>query len=96
MARIGRVVIPGIAHHVTQRGNNGQDVFFVDDDRRAYLEILGLQCEKYGLEVLGYCLMTNHLHVVAKPLREESNIESGSKPTVQFSRTSPCRASTPL
>lgn len=65
-------MIPGVAHHVTQRGNNAQDVFFVDDDRRAYLEMLALQCEKYGLEVLGYCLMTNHLHVVAKPLREES------------------------
>jgi len=72
MARIGRVVIPGVAHHVTQRGNNAQDVFFVDDDRRAYLDILERQCDKYGLEVLGYCLMTNHLHVVAKPLREES------------------------
>jgi len=72
MARIARVVIPGVAHHITQRGNNAQDVFFVDDDREAYLELLKQQSDKYGLEVVGYCLMTNHVHLVAKPLKEDS------------------------
>jgi putative transposase len=72
MARIARVVIPGAAHHVTQRGNNAQDVFFVDDDREVYLELLKQQSDKYGLEVVGYCLMTNHVHVLAKPLKEDS------------------------
>jgi putative transposase len=72
MARIARVVIAGVAHHVTQRGNNAQDIFFVDDDRGAYLELLRRQCEKYGLELLGYCLMTNHVHLVAKPFKEHS------------------------
>jgi len=57
---------------VTQRGNNRQDVFFVDDDRRAYLAMLGRQSEKFGLRVLGYCLMTNHVHLIAVPQREES------------------------
>jgi putative transposase len=72
MARIARVVIPGVPHHITQRGNNAQDLFFVDDDREAYLELLERQCERYGLEVLGYCLMTNHVHLVARPFTHES------------------------
>ena len=40
MLRVARIVVAGAAHHVTQRGNNKQDVFFVDDDRRVYLELL--------------------------------------------------------
>ena len=52
---------------ITQRGNNRQDVFFVDDDRRRYLELLGEASERFGLKVAGYCLMTNHLHLVATP-----------------------------
>ncbi len=57
---------------MTQRGNNRQDVFFVDDDRRAYLDVLGEQAERFGLRVLGYCLMTNHVHLIVAPEREES------------------------
>ena len=65
MPRVARIVIPGRPHHVTQRGNNRQDVFFVDDNREAYLAILGRQAARYGLQVLGYCLMTDHVHLVA-------------------------------
>lgn len=72
MPRVARVVIPGCPHHVTQRGNNRQDVFFTDDDRRAYLKILREQCERFGLGVQAYCLMTNHIHLVATPATEES------------------------
>jgi putative transposase len=72
MARLARVVVPGVAHHVTQRGNNRQDVFFVDEDRRVYLELLTEQAVKYGLEILAYCLMTNHVHLVAIPHEEET------------------------
>jgi putative transposase len=61
-----------VAHHVTQRGNNRQDVFFVADDRRVYLEILRQQATRWGVRVLGYCLMTNHVHLVAVPGRKES------------------------
>ncbi len=50
----------GQPHHVTQRGNNRQDVFFVDGDRRVYLELLQAHCERYGFALLGYCLMGNH------------------------------------
>ena len=63
MPRVARIVVPGAAHHVVQRGNNKQDVFFVDDDRRVYLELLREQGRRFGFRVDGYCLMTNHVHV---------------------------------
>ncbi|MEN6503758.1 MAG: transposase [Planctomycetaceae bacterium] len=72
MPRVARMVLPGCPHHITQRGNNCQDVFFVDDDRRAYLSILAEQSAAYGLSVQGYCLMTNHVHLIATPAAEES------------------------
>ena len=72
MPRLARIVVPGVPHHVTQRGNNRQDVFFVDDDRRAYLQLLAQQAERFELRVLGYCLMTNHVHLVVIPEHEAS------------------------
>jgi len=72
MARLARIVAPGVPHHITQRGNNRQDVFFVEDDRYVYLALLKKQALKYGLWVEGYCLMSNHIHVVGVPAREES------------------------
>jgi REP element-mobilizing transposase RayT len=72
MPRVARIVVPGVPHHITQRGNNRQDVFFVDDDRRLYLGLLAKSAARYGLQVLGYCLMTNHVHLVAVPLTAES------------------------
>jgi putative transposase len=72
MPRLARIVVPGVPHHVTQRGNNRQEVFLADEDRRAYLELLRKQSERYGLGVEGYCLMTNHIHLVVVPRRAES------------------------
>jgi putative transposase len=72
MSRIARIVIPGCAHHVVQRGNNRQDVFFVDDDRRLYLRLLIEESRNHGLEVLAYCLMSNHVHLIAVPAGEAS------------------------
>jgi putative transposase len=59
MPRVARTVVTGIPHHVTQRGNNRQEGFFVDDDRRFYLELLARQARRYGMDVLGYSLMSN-------------------------------------
>jgi putative transposase len=67
-----RAVFPGIAHHITQRGNNRQAVFSTCDDRRRYLDLLGEYATDNGAHVLGYCLMTNHVHLVAVPEREDS------------------------
>jgi putative transposase len=72
MARKARVVAAGVPHHVTQRGNNRQDVFLADDDRRYYLSVLRDRSQQAGLQLLGYCLMTNHVHLVALPTRADS------------------------
>ena len=67
MARLPRVVIPDIAHHVTQRGNARQVILSHDQDRTAYLELLRQYSELYGLSLLGYCLMSNHVHLIVIP-----------------------------
>jgi len=72
MPREARTVIQNIPHHITQRGNNRQDVFFTTDDRRAYLEILARQSAAHGMKIHAYCLMTNHIHIVATPERQDS------------------------
>lgn len=64
MARLARVVLPGLPYHVTHRGNRKQDVFFRVKDRRTYKRWLGEYSERYGLEVWSYCLMTNHVHLL--------------------------------
>jgi len=72
MPRQARVVAVGVPHHVTQRGNNRQDVFLLDEDRRFYLETLGSWARRYELALLGYCLMTNHVHLVVVPRHSNS------------------------
>ena len=67
MPRVARIVLADHPHHIIQRGNNRQDVFFTDDDRRAYLDLLAEQSERYGFTLLAYCLMTNHVHLVGAP-----------------------------
>jgi len=83
MPRSSRIVIPGCAHHITQRGNNKQDVFFVDDDRRVFLDLLKQACERFGVSIDGYCLMTNHVHLLATP-ESESSLAQGLKWTNQL------------
>ena len=72
MARLARIVIPGVAHHVTQRGNDRQDVFFTGDDRRVYLGLFCESARRNGVMLAAYCLMTNHIHLVLIPERAES------------------------
>ena len=69
---MARVVAEGVPHHITQRGNNRQNVFLLDEDRRFYLETLKAKCREHGVAVLGYCLMTNHVHLVAIPRHPDS------------------------
>ena len=59
MARIARVVIPDVPHHVTQRCNRRQPVFFNDDDRRAYLALVAEACAANATLCLAWCLMRN-------------------------------------
>ncbi|UCG44172.1 MAG: transposase [candidate division WOR-3 bacterium] len=72
MARIARVVVPDVAHHVTQRGNRRERVFFTGADRERFLELLHDYSVDHGLETLGYCVLGNHLHLVVVPEREDS------------------------
>ncbi|WP_432821977.1 transposase [Trichloromonas sp.] len=71
MARIARVVAPGYPHHVTQRGNRRQQTFFCDDDYLAYLELMAEWCRKCGVEIWAWCLMPNHVHLIAVPQSED-------------------------
>ena len=72
MPRIARVVAVGLPHHVTQRGNYRQEVFVNDYDREKYLVWFNECSSKYGLSVLAYCLMSNHVHFVAVPDNEDA------------------------
>lgn len=67
MPRMARIVVPGIPHHLIQRGNRSQLVFFKDQDRQSYLNILAHFAKKYDVEIWSYCLMTNHVHLAAVP-----------------------------
>src|ERR1043166_6801488 len=67
MPRQARIIIPDAPHHVIQRGNRRQDVFFDDEDYRLYLSLLRQACMETGIAVLAYCLMTNHVHLVLIP-----------------------------
>lgn len=71
MARLARIVIPGVAHHVTQRGNRRLPVFFGDDDRRAYLGLVASAAAASGTRCLAWCLMDNHVHLILVPARED-------------------------
>ena len=67
MARLPRVVVTGVPHHITQRGNARQVILADDADRVTYLELLRQYSQLHGLSVLGYCLMSNHVHLIAIP-----------------------------
>lgn len=72
MPRIARVVAIGLPHHITQRGNYKQDVFFDDNDRQQYLYWIKEYSVKYSLSIIAYCLMQNHVHFIAIPERDDS------------------------
>ena len=67
MARLPRVVIVDVPHHVTQRGNARQVILASDTERITYLELLAEYSRLYALSLLGYCLMSNHVHLIAVP-----------------------------
>ena len=72
MPRRNRIVVPGLPHHITQRGNGRKCVFDSDVDRRVFLELLGRYAGAYGMSIWGYCLMSNHFHLIVVPEREDS------------------------
>ena len=72
MARLPRLVVPGYPHHLTQRGVRSMDVFTSDNDRIFYLSFVAEECKRHGVEILAWCLMTNHVHFVAVPKTEQA------------------------
>jgi putative transposase len=76
MARLPRIVVVDVAHHVTQRGNARQVIFSDDADRLVYLDLLREHCQLYSLSLLGYCLMSNHVHLLAVPHTSEAMAQS--------------------
>ena len=72
MARLARVVVPGMPHHVTQRGNRRQPTFFCDDDYAAYIELMADHCREEGVAIWAYCVMPNHVHLIAVPQTKQA------------------------
>ena len=71
MSRPARLILPGMPHHVTQRGTRRQPTFFSDDDYVLYLSLLRHACRKNGTTVWAWCLMPNHVHLVLVPAHED-------------------------
>ena len=91
MPRPPRVVIPGLPHHVTQRGNYRQRVFFRDEDRRLYLHLLRDYSRHYGLSILAWCLMPNHVHLIAVPHRTAALARTLQRLHSEYARALHCR-----
>jgi putative transposase len=79
MARLARVVIPGLPHHVTQRGNGRSRVFFSDADYALYRDLLAASCASADVEVWAWCLMPNHVHLILTP-RDEDGLRRALAP----------------
>ncbi|MDA0737849.1 MAG: transposase [Nitrospirae bacterium] len=71
MPRLARTVFAKVPHHITQRGNRREDIFLTNDDRETYLAWLEEYCQQHGVDILAYCLMSNHIHLVAVPTTED-------------------------
>src|ERR1700719_3713990 len=71
MTRLARMVVAGLPHHVTQRGNRREAIFFEDGDHDIYRDLLAEQTRKAGVEVWAYCLMPNHVHLILTPMRAD-------------------------
>jgi putative transposase len=72
MAKFARIVVPGCPHHIIKRGNRRQIVFFSDNDKKAYYNLLMRETAKAGIAVWTYCLMDNHVHLIAVPEKKNS------------------------
>lgn len=70
MARLARAVVPGLPHHITQRGNRRQRTFFASEDYELYKALMAEWCARCDVDVWAYCLMPNHVHLVAVPESE--------------------------
>jgi putative transposase len=72
MPRNPRIIIPDVPHHIVQRGDHKNQVFFCPDDFELYLDLLANYSEKHRFDLVGYCLMSNHVHLVGIPSSVDS------------------------
>jgi putative transposase len=72
MPRLPRAVLPEVPHHLTQRGVDRRPIFFTDSDRRIYLDLVRVAAQRFGVSILGYCMMPNHVHWIVVPARPDS------------------------
>ena len=72
MPRIARIIAPGYHYHITQRGNCKQMVFNEKNDYSTYIRLLAKYSVEYRLSILAYCLMPNHIHIIAIPQEQNS------------------------
>jgi len=71
MARLARIVVPDVPHHVTQRGNRRQEIFFTNADYAAYRDLVAEACAARGVICAAWCLMPNHVHLILVPGDED-------------------------
>jgi putative transposase len=71
MSRFARITVPGLPHHVTQRGNRRMAVFAEPGDYRLYIDLMAERCAVHGVACWAYCLMPNHVHLVLVPATED-------------------------
>jgi putative transposase len=86
MARLARIVISQVPHHVTQRGNRRLSVFFNDDDRHAYLALVAAACAVNDAACLAWCLMDNHVHLILVPQAEDGLLATLAEAHRRYSR----------
>lgn len=86
MPRTARIVIPGTPHHVVQRGNRRQRTFFSPADYRTYLRIAAEEFAAAGVSVWTYCLMPNHVHLIAAPTSEDGLARAVGRTHLRYTR----------
>jgi REP-associated tyrosine transposase len=86
MARFARLVVPNYPHHITQRGVRSMDIFSDSQDRETYLSFLEEESARSGVNILSWCLMTNHVHFIAVPQKEDSLARSVGEAHRRYTR----------
>jgi putative transposase len=77
MARPLRLEYAGALYHVTSRGDRREDIYIDDEDRTAWLEVLGNVCARFNWVVYAYCIMTNHYHLLVETV--DGNLSRGRR-----------------
>ncbi len=80
------MAVEGVPYHITQRGNGKQRLFFTDPDYRMYLDLLRRHSDAHGLRIWAYCLMPNHVHLIAVPKRPASMPKALGRTHAEFAK----------